>query len=278
MSNAFDLDQVPTDETIAQAKAAGIEAIAMYSRLVTLEVAQKISAAGMKLVLIAEWGGGDDYSTRTAEQGLIDAEMFLHEIGVLGVQPPGVYFCGADFDATADQIAGGCTDYLRAVKNGIAPIGLGGYGNGALCAYELNQGVIEKAFVWAGRGTNGTVAFMESGRASVTQGLETNEFGVAVDPDSVSGDYWGFTVPVPVVATETAAPGLADWYTRTLFYTAPMMTGEDVSAAQRLLSVNVDGVYGRQTEAAVRAFQQLSGIPVDGILGPATAQHLSAPA
>ena len=44
-------------------------------------------------------------------------------------------------------------------------------------------------------------------------------------------------------------------------------------------SLNVDGVYGRRTETAVRAFQramaaEISGFRVDGIVGPQTWQAL----
>ena len=35
-------------------------------------------------------------------------------------------------------------------------------------------------------------------------------------------------------------------------------------------SVAVDGIFGPQTEAAVRAFQQQKGLAVDGIVGPNT--------
>jgi hypothetical protein len=55
--------------------------------------------------------------------------------------------------------------------------------------------------------------------------------------------------------------------------------GSDVTLLQRKLSgshlpgvrgITVDGVFGQQTETAVRNLQSLSGISVDGIVGPAT--------
>ena len=47
--------------------------------------------------------------------------------------------------------------------------------------------------------------------------------------------------------------------TRSLFLTSPMMRGGDVSAVQTVLrrldaSLAIDGMFGRETEAAVRAF------------------------
>jgi peptidoglycan hydrolase-like protein with peptidoglycan-binding domain len=52
--------------------------------------------------------------------------------------------------------------------------------------------------------------------------------------------------------------------------------GEHVEHLQRLLKVagvypgSIDGVFGPETEAAVRAYQQKAGLPVDGIAGPNT--------
>jgi peptidoglycan hydrolase-like protein with peptidoglycan-binding domain len=34
--------------------------------------------------------------------------------------------------------------------------------------------------------------------------------------------------------------------------------------------VQIDGIFGPQTEEAVRGFQEALGIPVDGIVGPVT--------
>jgi N-acetylmuramoyl-L-alanine amidase len=31
-----------------------------------------------------------------------------------------------------------------------------------------------------------------------------------------------------------------------------------------------DGIYGRQTEAAIKRYQQQNGLTADGIIGPAT--------
>lgn len=63
---------------------------------------------------------------------------------------------------------------------------------------------------------------------------------------------------------------------RYLKLTSPYIKGEDVKDVQKAL-VNkgfslgaIDGVYGPNTEAAVKSFQQSKGLAVDGIVGPNT--------
>ncbi len=46
--------------------------------------------------------------------------------------------------------------------------------------------------------------------------------------------------------------------------------GRQVEMLQEALGIGVDGVYGPETEHAVRSFQSAHGLTVDGIVGPAT--------
>jgi peptidoglycan hydrolase-like protein with peptidoglycan-binding domain len=55
----------------------------------------------------------------------------------------------------------------------------------------------------------------------------------------------------------------------------PGSEGRQVRLLQRALGVAVDGIYGPQTEAAVRRFQVTRGLTVDGILGPHTSRALA---
>jgi peptidoglycan hydrolase-like protein with peptidoglycan-binding domain len=50
--------------------------------------------------------------------------------------------------------------------------------------------------------------------------------------------------------------------------------GETVERMQQLLGVPDDGVFGPNTEAAVRAFQAENGLEVDGMAGPVTLGRL----
>lgn len=46
--------------------------------------------------------------------------------------------------------------------------------------------------------------------------------------------------------------------------------GDDVRELQRLLDLGVDGIFGANTDAAVRLFQAGSKLTIDGIVGPQT--------
>lgn len=52
--------------------------------------------------------------------------------------------------------------------------------------------------------------------------------------------------------------------------------GEMVKQIQRILHLYPDGIYGRETEAAVRLFQSRNKLKADGVAGPATLAKLMA--
>ena len=51
--------------------------------------------------------------------------------------------------------------------------------------------------------------------------------------------------------------------------------GRAVKIVQRALGISADGIFGRQTLAAVRSFQKRAGLAVDGIVGPQTRAALA---
>ena len=64
--------------------------------------------------------------------------------------------------------------------------------------------------------------------------------------------------------------------------TTPHRRGAQVERVQQLLRrhdlpIRVDGIYGRSTAAAVRAYQRVNRIPATGIVGPATYRALLQP-
>ncbi len=90
--------------------------------------------------------------------------------------------------------------------------------------------------------------------------------GVLIDEDVLAG-----TAPVRV-----AAHGPDE---TTLQLQSPPMQGDNVRTLQQALAnagiaVNVDGVFGPGTDAAVKQFQAQKGLTADGVVGPATRSAL----
>lgn len=50
--------------------------------------------------------------------------------------------------------------------------------------------------------------------------------------------------------------------------------GEDVKTLQKKLNITADGIFGKNTDAAVRAYQKANGLTPDGIVGPHTWEYL----
>ena len=96
----------------------------------------------------------------------------------------------------------------------------------------------------------------------------------------IQDSSWALPLPIDlrgVIIDENKLVGGAA--ARILSLTAPPMTGEDVRTVQRALiaagaDLTVDGVFGPQTQAAVRQFQQQQHLAADGIVGPATRSAL----
>lgn len=101
----------------------------------------------------------------------------------------------------------------------------------------------------------------------------------------IDGNKWELPLPLTVrnvVINESLFTGdfehpavvdAADTSERVLFLTKPMMKGEDVKRLQRALRIpedDIDGTFGKATDAAVREFQRTHDLKIDGKAGPAT--------
>jgi chitosanase len=93
----------------------------------------------------------------------------------------------------------------------------------------------------------------------------------------------GVRIDATVLGGETGRISAHVIEERALALRMPMMQGSDVREIQQALlrageeALTADGVYGRDTDRAVRAFQKRKGLTVDGIVGPATRSALEAP-
>lgn len=79
-----------------------------------------------------------------------------------------------------------------------------------------------------------------------------------------------------VAPTEIPADLINRLGSRTLKRKSPTMKGDDIAALQEILNGigftcgEIDGIFGKKTEKAVKAFQQDRNLTVDGIVGPST--------
>ncbi|MBI5042294.1 MAG: peptidoglycan-binding protein [Nitrospirae bacterium] len=102
--------------------------------------------------------------------------------------------------------------------------------------------------------------------------------------DLINKNKWNLSLPLTVrnvviskelFSDDYVPPALisAEANERVLFLTKPMMKGEDVKRLQRALGFpegRIDGIFGKETDKAVRDFQRANGLKIDGRAGPAT--------
>lgn len=84
----------------------------------------------------------------------------------------------------------------------------------------------------------------------------------------------GLTVDGIVGPQTLASLGLASGASASAASASGAGGSATVSAVQSKLGISADGVFGPQTDAAVKRFQSAHGLTVDGIVGPATAHAL----
>lgn len=101
--------------------------------------------------------------------------------------------------------------------------------------------------------------------------LYNNGLNGCIDPMPFIQDKTAFQVKNGIVAqiVENINP---QKITRTLRYG---MRGDDVKVLQKALGVKADGIFGRQTDKAVKDFQRTNKLLVDGVVGRQTRNKLN---
>ncbi len=171
-----------------------------------------------------------------------------------------------------------------------------GDGDGSILIMETKTGRIISTFA-AHTGAIKSLAFNTAGSLLQSTGEDgaARVWGQPGAQEWLLAEYTGQTcrlgeaphpvTPTPTVPTATPLPATAtpdpSILTRTLKLTSPKMTGADVLNLQKRLYAlgftqvgTPDGVFGANTDQAVRSYQQKNGLEVDGIVGPATWREL----
>jgi len=104
-------------------------------------------------------------------------------------------------------------------------------------------------------------------------------YNMAIDPMSSHILYVASAGGGSAVVTPSNNPDDFTVPTRNLYYTSPVMTGNDVKWVQAVLfqlgyTIGIDGSFGPATQTVVKQFQTDYGLDVDGSVGPATRTKL----
>lgn len=101
--------------------------------------------------------------------------------------------------------------------------------------------------------------------------IEAHSRRRGVTRDMVGGRRWDFGVLIPGFEYVELANDVSRETPQKIYrLTKPMMRHDDIKLIQKLLKIRIDGIFGRQTHEAVRAFQAREGLVVDGEVGPNT--------
>ncbi len=123
----------------------------------------------------------------------------------------------------------------------------------------------------ANKSLHPTVYRMDAFQSLIQHGKWKLTLPLTVRNVVISADIFENTYQPPVIASA------ADTTERVLFLAKPRMRGDDVKRLQKALGFRngeTDGIFGADTDAAVRDFQNAHGLKVDGRVGPATWSEL----
>jgi peptidoglycan hydrolase-like protein with peptidoglycan-binding domain len=118
-------------------------------------------------------------------------------------------------------------------------------------------------------------------------GVCESSFSTVIDRESTEGlAYWG---AIDIALKATKVPGVTPVPPSgkpELYLAHPNMTGPAVKECQTDLArhglraslgpAGIDGIFGQDTSATVKAFQKEKGLKIDGIVGPVTWAALEA--
>lgn len=195
-------------------------------KLVSVAEAEALGAAGIRLGLVFENGGGSPgYNDINAACGESDASFCLTYAPRLGIPADGTVciFFAIDNDMSTAQINQLVLPYFRAIRQVFAPLNnflLGVYGSGAVCAACVAAGVVDRTWLSGSMGWTGSLAYLTAAPKElvlVQQREDARLANMDVDTDTalgVIGDFLPFAPPPVVVppAPPPAPPAPLPWW------------------------------------------------------------------
>jgi hypothetical protein len=201
---------------LPQLKAAGVEVVFRYyaththlpGKILTLDEAQAISAAGLKLGAVWENGLPTTPEYFTSDQGKDDAIAAL-QVAYHAGQPKGtpIYFA-VDCDLSYAHVSSWLFNYFVGLRQGMAEAyQIGVYGSGLVCEKMMDWVLANYSWLAGAKDWEGYDAFLP--RATIVQGPLPESFPRDLqgfpysdsDWDTTSSeDYGGFQVPAAPTA------------------------------------------------------------------------------
>lgn len=265
-------------------KTEGVKGISRYIasggayKLIHKPEIDAIHAQGMDVFLNFE-GRGNDINFFSDSWGKNDATLSLNcaknELGA--PQGTAIFFSCEPENSTnlvGDYNSRVLPYYLAAKAVLGSQYRIGAYTFGTYLDWLLRDKAIDFCWLPGASGWAGYAAFKASNRWAFRQltpsegGLEQNFHGLQVDWDEINPTFtdngaWKsdgvIQQPNQLSISTTIPPTIRKG-----------STGADVKHLQVLLVIVIDGIFGNDTEKAVKTFQHVHNLFVDGVVGPQT--------
>jgi len=238
----------------------------------TFDEAARLSAAG--IAVVSNWEYDTEAALKGHAQGVRDASEADRQHRAAGGPADRPIYFSVDFDASPEHQAA-----INAYFDGVASV-IGVHRTGAYAGYWVIKRLLDagkiswawQTFAWSGGNWDERIHLRQ-----VRNGVPIDTVDTDLD-HALTEDFGQWTHGGgPVPATQPATP-TSDW-TETLMQNLPTLssgsTGQPVRIVQAELGAwghptGIDGDFGAETDAKVRAFQHDHGLQVDGVVGQHT--------